>query len=787
MTDNANHGYVHSARGSAPSRFYVNTVTAILLSLMFWLVGCSRTPQQQRDRAMRSAEKALKAHDLGRAIFFYRAAEKADPKYPEAHFQLGLAYLEVGSLRDAVKELKETADLDPNRFDAQLKLSEILALSRNSEMMQEAERRIRAVLNLNPGNADALGALALAEFGLGKQDQALEHLQASVEKAPQNIRPAISLAIIEIRKGNWTGAEAILKRSVDSSPRSVETAVSVGRFYFAFGKNNEAEAQFRRALTIDSQSGPALLALGETKLAQGNQQEAERVFAQLSALKERKYKPVHATFLAQQGRFDEAIDELARLYKDDPDDRATRGRLIGAYVLAQRTGDAEKLLSKIIAKNPKDVEALLQRAEFYIRDKKLGEAETDLNLIFRYEPESPNAHYLMASIFKARGAISNQKRELNEALRSDPRFLPARISLVQYYIGNQDPRSAVDLLDHAPDDQRVANMVQVTRIWALLAAGDLDEMGKSLDRALAVARNTDLLVQKGVYEARRNHWPEARAALAEVLEKDPENTRALDALAQTYVAQNQQAAGVQKIREQASRFSGSARLQHLLGEWLLATGDHAGARGALEKAKAADSKYAAADWALARLDLSEGKLDDSRKLLTGSIAKNASSIEARLLLAVVEDISGHVPQATEQYRKLLDMEPGNVIVLNNLAYLLADRGNQADEAEHFAKEAVNLTPDQSAMQDTLGWIYYRKGLLRESVTHLEKAVSLDGTPRRKYHLAMAYFRVGSTDKAQKTLRDAMAADPNLPEALAALQVQAESTGRAGRVSVRGQR
>lgn len=726
---------------------------------------------------MRSAKKALDAHDLGRAIFFFRAAAKFAPRDPEPHFQLGLAYLEVGSTRDAVNELKTTTELDPHRFDAQIKLSEMYALSRNADLMLDAERRIKAVLNLSPGNPDALGTLALVEFGLGKQDMAIEHLQSSVERAPQNVKPAIALALIRIRQGNWQSAEVVLNSCAERAPKSVDTAVAIGRCYFAFGKAKEGEAQFRRALALDATSGAALFALGESWLAQGRKLEAERAFAQLSALPEMKYKPVHASFLVQEKRYDEALAELKALSKAWPEDRAVRTRLIGAFALAGKAGDAEELLSRTITKNPKDLEALLQRSEFYYRDHKLGEAEKDLNVILRYQPDSAQAHFLMAALYKIHGSLSNQKRELNQALQGQPRFLPARMSLVQFYIGNQDPRAAIDLLDHAPDDQRVTTAVQVTRNWALLAAGDMAEMGKSIETALKMARDPDLLIQKGIFEARQSRWIEARAAFNEVLEKDPDNTRALDALAQTYVAQNQSGSGVQRIREQVARRGGSARLRHLLGEWLLATGNHAEARTAFLQAKSVDSGYVAADWSLARLDLSEGKLDEGRRLLTASMGSNSSSMEAKLLLALLEDVSGNINAAAGQYRKLLDLEPANVIVLNNLAYLLADRANQPDEAEHYAKEAVNLMPAQSALRDTLGWIYYQKGMFRESLTHLEKAVQLEGTPRRKYHLAMAYLRLGRNEQGQRTLNEAMSLDSGLPEAMAALRVRAETSGR----------
>ena len=101
--------------------------------------------------------------------------------------------------------------------------------------------------------------------------------------------------------------------------------------------------------------------------------------------------------------------------------------------------------------------------------------------------------------------------------------------------------------------------------------------------------------------------------------------------------------------------------------------------------------------------------------------------------------------------------------LNNLAYLLAD-SNQADEALKYAQEAKEMAPDSAAVDDTLGWTYFRKGLYKLAVTYLESAAAKEGTARRKYHLAMAYLKTGDPKRGRQVLEVAMKMDPKLPEA-----------------------
>ena len=71
--------------------------------------------------------------------------------------------------------------------------------------------------------------------------------------------------------------------------------------------------------------------------------------------------------------------------------------------------------------------------------------------------------------------------------------------------------------------------------------------------------------------------------------------------------------------------------------------------------------------------------------------------------------------------------------------------------------------DSANVQDTLGWVYYRKGIYNTAVNYLKTAVAKDPTPRRQFHLAMSYIKAGNRDLGQKTLTAALQKDPTLPQ------------------------
>ena len=303
----------------------------------------------------------------------------------------------------------------------------------------------------------------------------------------------------------------------------------------------------------------------------------------------------------------------------------------------------------------------------------------------------------------------------------------------------------------------------VQRNWALLALGQKAEARKGIDQVLAAGHIPDGLLQDAALKLDQKDYSGARASAEEVLKLNPEDTRALNLLVQSYTALGQKAAGFEKAREYAVRQPASAPVQQFFGQLLVENGDRAGARKAFEAAKASNPALTAPDLALAELDIAEGKREDARRRFSGVVSAHPASVAGHLLWADLETTDRQPAAAIEQYRKVLELDQRNIAALNNLAFLLAD-SNQADEALKFAQQAKEIAPDSPAVDDTLGWTYFRKGMYAMAVTYLESASSKEGTVRRRYHLAMAYLKAGDPRRGRQVLEAALKMDPKLPEA-----------------------
>ncbi|MET0430271.1 MAG: tetratricopeptide repeat protein, partial [Microvirga sp.] len=105
-------------------------------------------------------------------------------------------------------------------------------------------------------------------------------------------------------------------------------------------------------------------------------------------------------------------------------------------------------------------------------------------------------------------------------------------------------------------------------------------------------------------------------------------------------------------------------------------------------------------------------------------------------------------KAQADLKKAMELVPdslpaGKAQVLNYLAYSWVDRGENIDEAFKMLQRAVELSPRDGMIIDSLGWAYYRLGRYDDAVRELEKAVELKaGDPILNDHLGDAYWKAG---------------------------------------------
>lgn len=728
--------------------------------------GCFQSALAKKARFMESGRRLYDKKDYSRAVLEWKNAEAIANGDPEPDYWLGMGYLGAGNLTLAVDSFRKAAAINPKHAAAQLRLAELLTLSDDPDVLNDAVKRLQSLLN-TASTPSALNTIALTELKLGKPEDSQKHLEESLDKFPQELSSYVILSKIKIVKHDLAGAETVLKKAIEASPRSVDARVALGNFYVFTQRDKDAESIFREALGLDKKSGQALFELAVLDYRTGRKTEAEQIFRQLSGFQDPALKPLHAIYLLKEGDQAGAIAEFEKLVKGNPNVLDLRARLIAAYWATNRLDQAEKMVDAVLKKKPKDLDAMLQRGELYMATGRYGQSQAELNDVLGLRPESAQVHYALAKLNQARGADLGYRQELTEVIRLDPALLQARLELAERLMAASAPDSALKTLDEAPANQKNTLAVLGTRNWALLALKRFDALRKNVKAGLASARTAEFLLQDGWVKMQDRDFAGARASIEEAIKNAPSDARGLDALAALYTNQKQTGELAKRL-QQLGQESKSAEIKYFVGNWMLRNGQRDGAKEFFLAAKSVDPTFHEADLALTLMDIADGKLDNARTVLTGLIARRDQDVTLRAREAAVETASNHVPEAIEQYRNILAIDRNNIYALNNLAYLLANR-NQSDEALAYAQQAKELAPGLPEVEDTLGWVLYRKAIYGEAVAHLEAAVKKSSDPAIQYHLGLSYLKAGKRGQGEQVLRNALRVAPNLTEAQEARQ------------------
>ena len=726
------------------------------------LCSCGEPDADKARRFLENGKKLAAAKDWRRAILLFKLSARHAPRQAEPLYQLGMAQLAARDATAAFATFYKAARMQPPHAGASLKLAEMMIASGDREMIADSHRHINAVLAAEPANREALQCRAAALFSEGDLAGSEAAARQVLALEPGSAAARLSIALVRIAQKDYPAAELSLRESLERNPNSAAAAVTLGRFYLLTGRRQEAEAQFQRAVTIDDGNAPALVELAALKMAAGQPQHAGDIYKRLSALPYREYHVLHAVFLSRTGDKAGAVRELEALWKQDSEDREVRTSLVRAYADAGRHSDAERILSGSLAKNGKDIDALLQMAELFPHLRGPAQRESDLRTVLRYRPRSAEAHFMLAQAYKSRGATRSQMQHLQEALNCDASLLIARLALSELLLASGDAEGSLRLLDAAPPAHREMLPAAVQRNWALLQLGRNREAEQALAQTPAAALIPELILQRAILAVNRKDMRAAAADLEEVLRQRPEDVRALQLLADIHLGEGRHKQAVDRVRAQAEAHPANASLWECLGRILLASGDTAGAARSFDTALRHDPGRWRLQLELVRLDINSGRFDSARQRLAGLKPAVKEHPATLVLQGVVEEQSGNLTAAIACYRKVLQMEPRNEIALNNLAWRLAEQDSTLDEGLHLAQRAREVS-GAPAVDHTFGWICYRKGLYRTAIDHLSAAAAKQPTARRKYDLACAYLKAGKTGLASQTYAAARAMDQRLPE------------------------
>ncbi len=127
---------------------------------------------------------------------------------------------------------------------------------------------------------------------------------------------------------------------------------------------------------------------------------------------------------------------------------------------------------------------------------------------------------------------------------------------------------------------------------------------------------------------------------------------------------------------------------------------------------------------------------------------------------IARERSGQWEGAEADFRKALELEPDQPLVLNYLGYSLVEQKRDLDEALGMIERAVKGQQDDGYITDSLGWVLYRMGRYEEAVPHMLRAVELvPDDPVINDHLGDVLWKVGRKREADFQWRRALSLGP----------------------------
>ncbi|HEX4797926.1 MAG TPA: tetratricopeptide repeat protein [Burkholderiales bacterium] len=111
-------------------------------------------------------------------------------------------------------------------------------------------------------------------------------------------------------------------------------------------------------------------------------------------------------------------------------------------------------------------------------------------------------------------------------------------------------------------------------------------------------------------------------------------------------------------------------------------------------------------------------------------------------------------------RKLIEIRPEHAHAYNALGYSLAERNQRLPEARELIERALQLAPDDSFIIDSMGWVLYRMGNLKDALGYLRRAFAGRPDAEIAAHLGEVLWELGERAEAERVWNDANRANPD---------------------------
>jgi Flp pilus assembly protein TadD len=601
--------------------------------------------------------------------------------------------------------------------------------------------------------APSPGDEALYEFLVGKihrfdgeLDDAAAHLNRAAE-ADDSSAIRVALAETYLRMGDVPRAVEEAQRARQSNPASLEARRALVEAYMAsvFRGPDKAQATARAIAELKS------------------------VVEQFPA--ENDLRMSLARLLLQDGRTDEALEQLRAVRRSEGADGLQAGVVLGrALLMAERPQEAEKEFRSVLAVSPDNYDSLVGLAQVAEGREDFESAAKAYEHLLALRPTDDAMRGRLGYALMRAGRTEDAIKAFREACERAPSERAPREMLVSALRAAGRPGEALHelevLLEYTPQDPAL-----------LLMKGQIHEDRSENDLALdayrRAAASSDGKLSEGTEPLADNVRQQLMLSIAGLEMENDDPAAALRTLAGVPRDDSKfgVAGSVLRVRALAAARKGPAAVEEARRLVAQAHDDPRGPLLLLE-ARLVDASKRETDDAIAEFRpesrsprevaaaaemlRSAGKGAQGLEVLTQAIATHPQEPLLYFSAGALNERLGNLRRSEELLEKAIELDPKHAPALNYLGYSLADRGRDLPRAEALIRRALALDPENGAYLDSLGWAFYRLGRYAEAEASLRKAVSKQATNAVILdHLGDALKKRGSSREAVEYWKKAL--------------------------------
>lgn len=295
-----------------------------------------------------------------------------------------------------------------------------------------------------------------------------------------------------------------------------------------------------------------------------------------------------------------------------------------------------------------------------------------------------------------------------------------------------------------PDNE--ALRLQFARLLA--SASELDAAREQFAALLTLSpRNGDYLFSLALIEIEANDPEAAKVNLQALVDLGQRPDEAQYYLGRVYENLEEYPAAIEaydKVGPSREFFDATRRAAELR----LDSGDTLDFRDGFRQTRARNPGQAEQLYSIEAELLNEiGETERAIQVYTEALDLFPESMSLRYGRAMAHEALDDIPGMEGDLRAILKLEPNNATTLNALGYTLTVHTTRYEEAATLIEKALELSPGEPAILDSLGWVYFKLGRLLQAVDLLKEAYALFPDPEVAAHLGEALWVSGREQDA----------------------------------------